>query len=288
MSETVHHEAKARSTEACRLVRKMRGGSQAHLIEAADGYSYIVKFSHNPQGRRILVNEWIVSTILRELGISTPQVAIVNVSEEFLTGNPDVFLQLKTDRQPVAAGCHFGSRFPEDPKITAVYDFLPETLLTTVANIDDFFGVLAVDKWVGNEDARQCIFFRGLVREFLPTVAAHALQIGFVAQMIDNGGAFQGPQWDLATSAIQGLYCRPIVYRGVRGLADFEPWLTRITTFPEEILIHAAKQVPNSWLGNENGALEVLFARLMRRRALVPELITCCRRARLNLFPSWH
>jgi hypothetical protein len=43
---------------ARRLVRKMRGGAQAHLIEADDGHFYVVKFRNNPQGRRILVNEW--------------------------------------------------------------------------------------------------------------------------------------------------------------------------------------------------------------------------------------
>jgi hypothetical protein len=43
--------------DACRLIRKMRGGAQAHLIQAADGHHYVVKFLNNPQHRRILVNE---------------------------------------------------------------------------------------------------------------------------------------------------------------------------------------------------------------------------------------
>ena len=43
--------------KALRFVRKMRGGAQAHLIEAHDGNYYVVKFRNNPQHRRILVNE---------------------------------------------------------------------------------------------------------------------------------------------------------------------------------------------------------------------------------------
>ena len=59
--------------DARRLIRKMRGGAQAHLIRAADGDHYVVKFLNNPQHRRILVNEWIASVFLRYLGISTPE-----------------------------------------------------------------------------------------------------------------------------------------------------------------------------------------------------------------------
>ena len=51
--------------DALRLIRKMRGGAQAHLIEADDGNFYVVKFRNNPQHRRILVNEWLGGSFLR-------------------------------------------------------------------------------------------------------------------------------------------------------------------------------------------------------------------------------
>ena len=91
-------------TDARRLIRKMRGGSQAHLIEAADGHTYVVKFLNNPQHRRILVNEWMSSTFLSYLGIATPEATIVRVSEEFLAANPEVHMQLGTRRDPPLAG----------------------------------------------------------------------------------------------------------------------------------------------------------------------------------------
>ena len=74
--------------DARRLIRKMRGGAQAHLIEAADGHAYVVKFFNNPQHRRILVNEWIASVFLRYLGIAVPEPAIIRVTAEFLEQNP--------------------------------------------------------------------------------------------------------------------------------------------------------------------------------------------------------
>jgi hypothetical protein len=44
---------------AVQHIRKMRGGSQAHLLRASDNYFYICKFQNNPQDIRILVNEYL-------------------------------------------------------------------------------------------------------------------------------------------------------------------------------------------------------------------------------------
>src|SRR5258707_11441784 len=118
--------------DARRLIRKMRGGAQAHLIRAADGDHYVVKFLNNPQHRRILVNEWIASVFLRYLGISTPECAIIRITETFLKENPEAGLQLGSMRNPVEPGWHYGSRFPGDPARMVVYDFLPDTLLNQV------------------------------------------------------------------------------------------------------------------------------------------------------------
>jgi hypothetical protein len=275
-------------TDACRLIRKMRGGAQAHLLEASDGHAYVVKFINNPQHRRILVNEWIASVFLNYLGISSPEPAMVRLSEEFLAANPEVHLQLGTHRQSPKAGWHFGSRYPGDPARTVVYDFLPDTMLDTVENLSDFLGALAFDKWMGNADGRQAVFFRARLKEWIPGSEAHGLKMGFVAQIIDNGFVFNGPNWAFTESAIQGLYFRPSVYRSVRGLADFDPWLARIVDFPVEIIDQAVKTIPPVWLEGEKEALEVLLARLLKRRARVPDLIDDSRRGRMNPFPNWR
>src|SRR5579872_6650658 len=150
---------------ATRFIRKMRGGAQAHLLECDDGHFYVVKFLNNPQHRRILVNEWIASVFLRYLEISAPEVAMVRVSEDFLAENPDACIQLGTHRQKIEPGWHFGSLFPGDPARTVVYDFLPDSLLLKVENYNEFLGALVFDKWTGNADSRQAVFFRARLRE---------------------------------------------------------------------------------------------------------------------------
>jgi hypothetical protein len=270
---------------ARRLIRKMRGGAQAHLMEASDGHAYVVKFRNNPQHRRILINEWVASTFLHYLGIAAPETAMVEVTEAFLAGDPDTCIQLGRERIAVAPGWHFGSRFPGDPVRTVVYDYLPDSLLDKVENLPDFRGALAFDKWMGNADSRQAIFFRARVLEPL---AGATSRLGFVAQMMDHGYVFDGPHWRLGESAIQGLYFRPLVYRAVRGLDDFEPWLDRIRNFPEEVVDQAVKRIPPAWLEGDEDELDRLLERLMKRRARVPDLIEQCCSGSSNPFPDWR
>ena len=278
--------------DARRFIRKMRGGAQAHLIEASDGHFYVVKFVNNPQHRRVLINEWIAATFLRYLGLSSPEVAMVRISEDFVAANPEVNLQLGRQSMAPAVGWHFGSRHPGDPARTTVYDFLPDALLVRVANLAEFAGVLAFDKWMSNADARQAIFFRAKITGS-GAPGRGAAGLGFVAQMVDNGYVFEGPHWRLTDSPLQGLYFRPLVYAHLRGLTDFEPWLERIRHFPEEVVDQAIKQIPPAWLDaegldGERDEFERLLYRLMERRKRVPDLIEGCRTGRVDPFPGWR
>lgn len=274
--------------DACRLIRKMRGGAQAHLIEAANGKWYVVKFLNNPQHRRVLVNEWLAATFLRYLGLSTPEPAIIRIGPEFLRDNPDCYIQLGTSRETVQAGWHYGSEFPGDPARLMIYDFLPDALLLKVENLREFVGMLAFDLWVGNADSRQAIFFRAKLKEHLSASEAHPLRVGFVTLMIDHGYAFEGHHWRLNESPLQGLYYRPLVYEKVLGLEDFQPWLDRIIHFPETVVDQALKQIPPAWIEGDTKELENLLSQLMRRRKRVPDLIDACRHGRNSPFPAWR
>ncbi len=274
--------------DARRLIRKMRGGAQSHLLECSDGNFYVVKFLNNPQHRRILVNEWIASWFLRYLGLAAPEGAMVRLTPEFLASNPEIYFQLGSGRLAVEPGWHFGSRYPGDPARMVVYDFLPDTLLAQVENVREFPPMLAFDQWMGNADSRQSIFFRARLKEWLPGESAHPRKVGFVAQMMDHGYVFEGPHWRLQQTPLQGLYHRPLVYADVRGWDDFQPWLDRIVHFPEDVVDQAVKQIPPTWIAGDETELADLLDRLLRRRARVPDFIEACRNTKKNLFPNWR
>ncbi len=266
----------------------MRGGAQSHLLEADDGHWYVVKFRNNPQHRRILVNELLSATFLEYLKISAPETALIGVSAGFLAENPEVRLTIGSQQLEVEPGWHFGSRYPGDPSRTAVYDFLPDSLLPEVANLEDFRAVLVFDKWVANADGRQSVFYRAVVRHTENRQPSTAGRQGFVARMIDQGYAFDGPNWDFPESPVQGLYPRRTVYEMVASLSAFEPWLEQVVNFPEEVIDRAWKRIPRDWLDGEDEAVERLLERLYERRKRVPALIAACRNARTNPFPNWR
>src|SRR5881397_3544218 len=92
-------------------VRRMRGGAQAHLLEADDGQWYVVKFRNNPQHRRVLVNEAVCATLLRYLSISAPETALIQVDARFLAAHPECSIQLGTRHVEIEPGWQFGSRY---------------------------------------------------------------------------------------------------------------------------------------------------------------------------------
>jgi hypothetical protein len=270
------------------LIRKMRGGAQAHLIEADDGAFYVVKFLNNPQHRRILVNEWLATTFLRHLQIHVPDTAVIELTSQFIAENPDLYLSIGSRREPVLPGLHFGSKLSVHPERVAIFDFLPDKLLGKVENAADFLGTLVFDKWIGNADSRQAVFFRARAKTWTPLKGQATSKVGFFAQMIDHGFAFNGANWQFVDSPIQGLYFRTSVYDAVESIDSFQPWLTMIENFPSELIDAAWKQIPSVWLQGDEDELEKLLEGLLKRRSTVRTLLEGARKTRSTAFMNWR
>ncbi len=266
----------------------MRGGAQAHLMEAEDGEFYVVKFTNNPQHRRILVNEWLACAFLRYLQIHVPDTAVIELTPEFISDNPDLYLSLGSRREAIPPGLHFGSRLAVHPDRVAIFDFLPDKLLSKVENRTDFVGILVFDKWIGNADSRQAVFFRARAKAWTPLRGEAPARVGFFAQMIDHGFAFNGSHWEFHDSPIQGLYFRTSVYDAIRSLESFEPWLALVQDFPVEVVDSAWKEIPSAWLQGDEQQLEKVLETLLKRRSRVPMLLTDVREKRATAFANWR
>ena len=273
---------------ARKLIRKMRGGAQAHLMEGDDGGFYVVKFTNNPQHRRILVNEWLACSFLRYLQIHVPETALIELTPEFVRDAPELYLSVGSRREPVLAGIHFGSRLAVNPERVAIFDFLPDKLLSKIENRSDFAGTLIFDKWVGNTDSRQAVFFRARAKDWTPLRGEAPARVGFFAQMIDHGYAFNGPNWVFQDSPLQGVYFRTSVYDEVRSLDSFQPWLEMVENFPVEVIDSAWKEIPRQWLASDEDELEQMLEELLKRRARVASLVSELQRKRATAFANWR
>ena len=227
--------------QAVQHVRRMRGGAQSHLMRCADGHHYVVKFPNNPQHPRVLVNDWLGTRLAEMIGLPVPVPAIVDVHPWLVEHTPDLRVELCGQRTMFTAGLSFGSRYVVSPLEGQVYDYLPEGMLGRVRNICIFAGILALDKWTCNADGRQVAFWR------------RPRERKFTASFIDQGYFFNAGEWSFPDAPLRGVFGRNDVYAGITGWDSFEPWLSRIESFPESSLWPLVDQIPPEWYGSDGG-----------------------------------
>jgi hypothetical protein len=265
----------AESISAVQHIRKMRGGSQAHLLRASDHNFYVSKFQNNPQAVRILANEYLASKLGRSLGLPMPEVAVLDVSEWLIQNSPDLKIDLGLGSVPCANGLQLGSRYVADPLEAAVFDYLPEAMLNRIANWQDFPRVLGFDKWSGNSDGRQAVFVK------------QPKERHYRAVFIDQGYCFNAGEWNFPDSPLRGAFARNSVYERVTGWKAFEPTLSRIEQIDQTEMWNVAQEIPPQWYEHDSEALSRLIESLYQRRSLVRELITSFRNSTRNPFPNW-
>jgi hypothetical protein len=264
-------------------IRRMRGGSQAHLMRCDDDSFYVVKFKNNPQGVRVLANDMFGTRLAARMGICVPDVDIVEVADVMIKNTDDLCIQLGTGRVPCAPGRQFGSKYPGHPSRINVYDFVSAEEIYRIANLGDFLGTFVFDKWTCNTDGRQAVMFsqkdsgtRGSPRRALK------------AMMIDQGFCFNGREWNFPDAPGFGRYGHREVYRSVRGIESFEPWLNWLENrLSLATLYEEADKVPIEWYVGEQEAWRNLIERLYARRTRVRELIWSASNAIRNPFPNW-
>ena len=219
------------------IERRMRGGSQSLLVRDTAGNPYIAKCVGNPQGTRTLINEWVVSRLLRHLRVSTPEVHALRIDPD-IPGSELLEFEIGNCKAPVAPGVHFGSRCPVDPERKAILDFLPRRLMGKVANLPDLLFAFVFDRWVNQVDARQAIY----IRERSPAGGT------FRVYLIDHGRSFGGTRWELRDGALTGLYHDRSIYQGAGASAECHSAVDRINALPDGSLFSIGNDIPAEWL----------------------------------------
>jgi hypothetical protein len=261
---------------AVQHLRKLRGGSQSHLLQASDGAWYVTKFQNNPQHVRVLANEMLATRLGLALGLPMPRVETIEVSDWLIEHTEDLRIELAGRKIPCRSGEQLGSLYggPETPSRTL--DYLPRYLLETVRNIDDFARVLVLDKWTCNSDGRQAAFRRKTRRNRR-----------FTATFIDQGYCFNAGEWSFPDFPLRGVYDDNCVYKNVAGWDAFEPTLTRAEQIDQSEIWRLAADIPEEWYEHDKDGLERLVEALYTRRSTIRKLISEFRRSTRNPFPSW-
>lgn len=261
---------------ALEWIRKLRGGSQSHLMRCSDNHAYVVKFRNNPQGRRILAAEYLGTKFAALLGLPVPHCSIVEVSASLIGAKPEMAMYRGEESyEACLPGLQFGSRFIGGLLPGHAVDYISEASLAEVRNLHEFAGILVFDKWTCNADGRQAVFHRKL------------RQRRYTATFIDHGYCFAAGDWEFKDYPLRGVYARNLPYAAVTGWQAFEPWLSRLKELKVEALWQAAAEMPSSWYDDATSELEQLIERLWNWRARVPDLLTSFRHCSRKPFPRW-
>jgi hypothetical protein len=263
------------SVVAVEYVRRMRGGSQSHLLRCSDGNLYVVKFRNNPQHTRVLANELFATSLAEFVGLPVAKAMVVEVGARLIRDTPDLDIRFNGCAFPCEAGRQFGSRYAVNPSEGQLFDYFPMNGSRKLRNVGAFLGMLAFDKWTGNTDHRQAIFWRKLVER------------NYTVAFIDQGHCFNVGEWTFPDELLKGLYMDHQVYSRVRGWHSFEPWLSRIENLDESVIRYLAGCIPPEWYGFERDDLTRLLRWLEGRRELVRTLISQLR-LHGRLFPNWE
>lgn len=254
-------------------IRPMRGRTQPHLMRGDNQELYIVKFQNKLRRPRQLATEFIATKLATYAGLSVPPCEIVEVSQFILDNTPDLI----EDDQFVErkAGLQFGSCMVGGLQGGMLVDMLPGNYLCNVANLSEFAGIFALDKWCSNTDPRQAVFYK------------RPNDLRYSAYFIDQSECFGGKSWTFADSPFHGLFSRRMVYDQVTSWDSFEPFLSRLISIRLETIWTLAQEVPPEWYENNTVEIEVLIESLLVRRARIHDLIALARNASPSLFPAW-
>jgi hypothetical protein len=118
-----------RTVDVTRYVTPLReGGSLPALVEADDGFLYVLKFRGAGQGIKALIAELIVGELARALGLRIPELVFCRLDEAFGRTEPDEEIQ---DLLRASTGLNLGLHFLAS---AITYDSLVTTIAPRLAS----------------------------------------------------------------------------------------------------------------------------------------------------------
>jgi len=131
-----------RTVDVVKYITPLReGGSLPAIVEASDGFLYVLKFRGAGQGTKALISEFIGGELARAVGLKVPELVFMNLDDSFSKTEPDEEIQ---DLLKFSVGLNLGlhylsSSITFDP-LVSVADALTSSKIvlldSIISNID--------------------------------------------------------------------------------------------------------------------------------------------------------
>jgi hypothetical protein len=217
---------------------------------------YAVKLLGNPQGNRVLANEFLAGRLGALVGLPVPELHEVELDEQVAD-----CVRTTTDG-PIGTtlGPHLGSKYPISVFQGRVYDFIPKN--AALVNLRDIVGAAVFDAWTGNIDYRQFVYWR------------RAKEKKFHVLLIDNGYCFGGIEWNIQTrplnparilAGMPELMLLPTDADRFRVDGILSDWMAVFSQIEPEDIRAALHGVPHQWNATPSD-LKALAGQLIVRK----------------------
>ncbi len=98
-----------RAVDVVQYIKPLReGGSLPAIVEADDGFLYVIKFRGAGQGKKALIAELIGGELARAIGLNVPELVFMNLDESFSKAEGDQEIQ---DLLRFSVGLNLGLHF---------------------------------------------------------------------------------------------------------------------------------------------------------------------------------
>jgi len=131
-----------RTVNVTQYMKPLReGGSLPAIVQADDGFLYVLKFKGAGQGKKALIAELIGGLLAKEIGLKVPELVFMNLDDSFSKTEPDEEIQ---DLLKFSVGLNLGLHF-----LSGAITYDP---LVSIAESLDASKVVLLDSIITNID----------------------------------------------------------------------------------------------------------------------------------------
>lgn len=252
---------------AHRAIDGIKNGCTKPYHVVCDGEPYIVKFKQNPEGLRVLANEYVCAKLAKKLHLPIPNPALIQVSDEFIKD----FGTKISDHvgEQITTGIHFGTK-----KLKKAYPLTNADMIYLARNVHIVPEILLFDHWIHNSDRDRNggnLLFDAVKMELVILDHTHAFDLG--------------PIWT-ATQLTQRMNDRYIIFDTsgyvykklvphIRGNQPFHSILDKMSRLTRDDLWNIIDSIPDQWEVCEEDKIALhsyLWNRLNRIEEVLPLL----------------
>ncbi len=239
------------------------GCTRPYYITCDDGFPYAVKFKENPEGLRVLANEYVCAKLaeILELPLASPR--LIQVDTTFVQDyGPEISDHIEDSITP---GVHFGTK-----KVKKAFQISNTQMLEKALNVECIPEVILFDQIICNRDRDSNggnLIFDATKMEIVVIDHTHAFDLGPIWQSTDLKQRIGNPFELMDPTGY--VYSKLVPF--IRGNNPFNNIMGKLPRLNSSVIRDIINSIPDEWEVNEEEK-KVLHEYLLDRISRIEEV----------------